>query len=105
MSAPQRHSVLVSHGDYVVGVHLREQKTDETAPDLAWIGAVARIGAKQAAVAERGQLVVGIRGQILVVGKNPVAADGVQIIERGVESDGSGDVRRPGLELVRDQVP
>ena len=51
------------------------------------------------------ELVVGIRAQFLIVLGDFFAADGVQIIHRGVQADRAGDVRRAGFELVRRFFP
>ena len=54
---------------------------------------------------ERGKLLVGIRAEFLVVLRDVVAADAVEIIHRGVQADGAGNIRRAGLEPVRRVLP
>ena len=95
--AAQRHAVAVGDGHHVVRVDVVEQEAHEAAA----LG----LGAEEAHAFQLTQTLVGVGGQFEVVAEDVLAADGVEVVQRSVQADGAGDVRRAGLEFMRERVP
>jgi hypothetical protein len=51
------------------------------------------------------QLLEGIADEISFMGEDPVRAHSIQVVDRGAQRCRSGDMRRPGLELVWEGGP
>ena len=45
-----------------------------------------------------------MREQVAFVGANPIEPARLDVLDRGAESDGAGDIRRARFELVRQHV-
>ena len=99
VSAAQGDALLVGDGDDVVGVYVVEGKTHHTG---------ARCTGGRAEHSEAGKLVergAGERTEVVVVGADGGAADGVDVIAGGGEGDGVSDVGRAGFEALGGGFP
>ena len=93
MSSAQSEAILVSHADHIVRVSGFQHKADQPGPTAPRSENVRSRDLPD----ERGRL----RGERLVVLKDALTADLVQIIGRRAQTDGLGDGGGPGLETMR----
>lgn len=99
VAAAEGDAVLVGEGDDVVGVGFGEGEADEASAGLAGLGA------EDADAGEFGEGGAGELTEMVIVGADGGASEGVEVVERGVEADGVGDVGRAGFVALGGGFP
>ena len=99
MAAAQCHTALVGYRHRIVRVDAVEEEADQTR------AADGRVGTEEPDAFKRGQLLECIGAEFLVVLRDAIAANMVEIVHGGVQPDGTGNVRRAGFEFVRRVFP
>jgi len=99
VTASERDAILVGEGHHVVRVGFGEGETYESASGLAGLGA------EDADAGELGEGGAGFLAEGVIMGADCGPAQGIEIIERGVEADGVGDVGRAGFEPFGGGLP
>jgi hypothetical protein len=97
VAAAEGDAVLVGEGDDVVRVRVFQREADQAAAFA--------FGSEDADAREFAEGGVGFFGEAVVMGGDFLAAERIQIIHRGVEADGVGDVGRAGFEALRRGFP
>ena len=92
MSAPQRDAGLIGQGDQVVRMDVVQDKAQHARAILA--------GAEDADAFEAGKPFIGIGGQFLVVVRNLIAPNVIQVVHGSGQGDGAGDVGSAGFEAM-----
>ncbi len=99
VAAAQGDAVLVGEGDDVVGMGFGEGETYEAAAGLA------DFRAEDADAGEFGEGGAGFLSERMIVGADGGTSEGVEVIKRGVQADGVGDVGRAGFEALGGGFP
>ncbi len=99
VAAAEGEAVFVGEGDDVVRVHIGKREADEAAAGLA--GA----RADDADAGDRGEFFHRDGAEMVVVGGDNFAADGVYVVAGGAEGDGIGDVGRAGFVALGGGFP
>ena len=99
VAAAERDAVLVCERDHVVGVGFGEGETHQAAAGLAGLGT------EDADAGEFGESGAGVLAEGVVVRADRGTSEGIEIIERGVQADGVGDVGRAGFKALGRGLP
>src|SRR5690349_2031484 len=97
MATPQRNASLIGDGHDVMGVDAIEKKADQTGP--------ADRRSKKPNSAHGRELFEGISAQFLIMMGDVFAANSVEVIHRGMQSDGAGNIRSACFEPMRRRLP
>jgi len=91
--AAQGHARLIGQRYHVMGMHILQQKTNQP-------GAV-MFRPEQANVIQGGKPLVSVVGQILIMAPDLFTTNRIQIIHGRVQTDRTGNIRRPSLKALR----